>query len=114
MNARGEQLQCVYDETKYIASAIDLVQQNIWIGGFLALSVLLLFFRNLMPTIIVFAAIPISVIGTFVAIAGFAASVACVAHMVVRRVVAVVVFGRRCSPFAYCYMCCILWNLTYC
>ena len=75
LNARGLQLQVVYDETKYIASAIDLVQQNIWIGGMLALSILLLFFRNVMPTIIVFAAIPVSVIGTFVAIAGFGLSI---------------------------------------
>ena len=75
LNARGLQLQVVYDETKYIASAINLVQQNIWIGGILALSILLLFFRNLMPTIIVFAAIPVSVIGTFVAIAGFGLSI---------------------------------------
>ena len=41
----------------------------------LALSILLLFFRNVMPTIIVFAAIPVSVIGTFVAIAGFGLSI---------------------------------------
>ena len=75
LNARGLHLQVVYDETKYIASAIDLVQQNIWIGGILALSILLLFFRNLMPTFIVFAAIPVSVIGTFVAIAGFGLSI---------------------------------------
>ena len=75
LNARGLHLQVVYDETKYIASAINLVQQNIWIGGILALSVLLVFFRNLMPTIIVFAAIPVSVIGTFVAIAGFGLSI---------------------------------------
>ena len=75
LNARGLELQVVYDETKYIASAINLVQQNIWIGGVLALSILLLFFRNVMPTIIVFAAIPVSVIGTFVAIAGFGLSI---------------------------------------
>ena len=75
LNDRGLRLQVVYDETKYIASAIDLVQQNIWIGGVLALTVLLLFFRNLMPTSIVFAAIPVSVIGTFVAIAAFGLSI---------------------------------------
>ena len=75
LNDRGLQLKVVYDETKYIASAIALVQQNIWIGGILAFSILLLFFRNLMPTIIVFAAIPVSVIGTFVAIAGFGLSI---------------------------------------
>ena len=75
LNDRGLRLQVVYDETKYIASAIDLVQQNIWIGGVLAFSILLLFFRTIMPTIIVFAAIPVSVIGTFVAIAGFGLSI---------------------------------------
>ena len=32
-------------------------------------------FRSLVPTIIVFAAIPVSVIGTFVAIAGFGLSI---------------------------------------
>ena len=32
LNARGLQLKVVYDETKYIASAIDIVRQNIWIG----------------------------------------------------------------------------------
>ena len=75
LNDRGLDIQVVYDETKYIASAIDLVQQNIWIGGILALFILLLFFRNLMPTIIVFAAIPVSVIGTFLAIASFGLSI---------------------------------------
>ena len=38
LNDRGLRLQVVYDETKYIASAIELVQQNIWIGGVLAFS----------------------------------------------------------------------------
>mgnify|MGYP001169600816 FL=1 len=73
--ARNLDLSIVYDETKYISSAIDLVQQNIWIGGVLALLVLLLFLRAALPTIIVFAAIPVSVIGTFVAIAGLGLSI---------------------------------------
>ena len=73
--ARDLDLSIVYDETKYISSAIDLVQQNIWIGGVLALLVLLLFLRSALPTIIVFAAIPVSVIGTFVAIAGLGLSI---------------------------------------
>ena len=73
--SRNLNLRVVYDETKYIASAIDLVQQNIWIGGMLALGVLLLFLRSALPTVIVFAAIPVSVIGTFVAIAGLGLSI---------------------------------------
>ena len=70
LDARGLTLRVVYDETKYISSAIDLVKQNIWIGGVLALCILMLFLRNFIPTLIVFVAIPVSVIGTFVAIAG--------------------------------------------
>ena len=71
----GLQLNIVYDETGYIASAIDLVQQNIWIGGSLALVILLLFLRSFLPTIVIFVAIPVSVIGTFVAIAGLGLSI---------------------------------------
>ena len=69
------QLNIVYDETGYIASAIDLVQQNIWVGGILALSILLLFLRSFLPTIAIFIAIPVSVIGTFVAIAALGLSI---------------------------------------
>ena len=75
LDARGLNLRIVYDETGYISSAIQLVQQNIWIGGLLALGVLMLFLRSLLPTIIIFAAIPVSVIGTFVAIAGLGLSI---------------------------------------
>jgi len=55
----------VYDETDYIYSAIDLVRKNIFVGGTLAVIVLLLFLRSLSSTVIVSLAIPISVIGTF-------------------------------------------------
>jgi HAE1 family hydrophobic/amphiphilic exporter-1 len=55
----------VYDETGYIYSAINLVRKNIFIGGTLAVIVLLLFLRNFPSTIIVSIAIPISTIGTF-------------------------------------------------
>ena len=75
LDQRGLSLRVVYDETKYISSAIDLVQQNIWIGGMLAFTILMLFLRNLLPTLIIFAAIPVSVIGTFVAIAGLGLSI---------------------------------------
>ncbi|MGB1825863.1 MAG: efflux RND transporter permease subunit, partial [Candidatus Puniceispirillaceae bacterium] len=75
LDARDLNLRVVYDETRYIASAIDLVQQNIFVGGLLALGVLILFLRSILPTIIVFAAIPVSVIGTFVAIAWLGLSI---------------------------------------
>jgi HAE1 family hydrophobic/amphiphilic exporter-1 len=59
----------VYDETIYINSSIDLVQQNLWVGGSLAVLVLLLFLRSLPPTLIIATAIPISVVGTFIVMA---------------------------------------------
>ena len=73
--SRNLDLKIVYDETGYISSAINLVKQNIWIGGIMALTVLMLFLRHVVPTIIVFVAIPVSVIGTFVAIAGLGLSI---------------------------------------
>ena len=75
LSQNGLQLNIVYDETGYIASAIDLVQQNIWVGGILALTILLLFLRSLLPTTAIFIAIPVSVIGTFVAIAALGLSI---------------------------------------
>lgn len=56
----------VYDETDYITDAVSLVQNNLVIGGTLAVLVLLLFLRTVRPTLVVALAIPISVIGTFV------------------------------------------------
>jgi len=65
----GLELFQVYDETVYIKSAIDLVTQNIYIGGTLAALLLLLFLRSIRATLIVSLAIPVSVIGSFVAMA---------------------------------------------
>jgi len=72
---RGLDLKLIFEETTYISSAINLVQQNIWIGGCLAIGILMLFLRSLIPTSIIFIAIPVSVIGTFVAIAGLGLSI---------------------------------------
>lgn len=58
----------VYDETTYINSAIDLVIQNIWMGGLLTLVVLVLFLRSASATGVIAVAIPISIIGTFLVI----------------------------------------------
>ncbi len=65
----GLMIRQVYDETVYINSAIDLVVQNIYIGGALAAVILLLFLRSWRATAVVSFAIPISVIGSFVAMA---------------------------------------------
>jgi len=63
-------LRQVYDETIYISSAIDLVLQNLWIGGILAGVVLLVFLRSVPATLVIALAIPISVIGTFLVLLG--------------------------------------------
>jgi HAE1 family hydrophobic/amphiphilic exporter-1 len=59
-------LDWVYDQRPYIRGAIDLVRQNIFIGGTLAIIVLLIFLRSIISTIVVSTAIPISIIGTFI------------------------------------------------
>ncbi len=72
---QGLTLRQVYDETVYINSALDLVRQNIWIGGTLAAIILLLFLRSLRATIVISLAIPVSVIGAFVAMAALGRSI---------------------------------------
>jgi HAE1 family hydrophobic/amphiphilic exporter-1 len=56
----------LYDQRPYIVGSVDLVQQNIMIGGILAIIILITFLRSVSPTAVVSVAIPISVIGTFI------------------------------------------------
>ena len=65
----GLRVQQVYDETDYINSSIDLVLQNIYFGGALAIVILIVFLRSWRPTVVVAFAIPVSVVGSFVAMA---------------------------------------------
>lgn len=69
LKQQGLKIRNVYDESEYINSAIDLVMQNIYYGGALAVIILLLFLRSWRPTVIIAMAIPVSVIGSFVAMA---------------------------------------------
>ncbi|MFM7520685.1 MAG: efflux RND transporter permease subunit [Planctomycetota bacterium] len=71
LRPRGLGLTMVYDETTYIDSAVGLVKDNIVVGGLLTVATLLLFLRNLRLTLVVAVAIPVSVIGTFLAMALF-------------------------------------------
>ncbi|MFQ5765763.1 MAG: efflux RND transporter permease subunit, partial [Rhodospirillales bacterium] len=71
----GLKLTQVYDETVYIASAIGLVQQNIFVGGTLAAAVLMLFLRSIGATLAVSLAIPVSIIGSFVAMTALGRSI---------------------------------------
>lgn len=73
--ARGLKMIQVYDETTYIDSSIELVRQNIWVGGILAALVLYLFLRSGNATLVVSLAIPVSVIGSFVAMAALGRSI---------------------------------------
>ena len=59
-------LEQVYDQTIYINDAIALVQNNIWIGGTLAVLTLVLFLRSVRTVGIIALAIPISVVGAIV------------------------------------------------
>jgi HAE1 family hydrophobic/amphiphilic exporter-1 len=68
-------LKLVHDDTVYIKSAISLVQQNIVVGGLLAALILMLFLRSMRATLIISLAIPVSIIGSFVAMAALGRSI---------------------------------------
>lgn len=70
----GLKLTHVYDETVYIKSSVSLVQQNILVGGLLAMAILIVFLRSWRATLIVSIAIPVSIIGSFVAMAALGRS----------------------------------------
>ncbi len=70
----GLYLTQVYDETVYIKSAISLVRQNIYLGGALAAFMLLIFLRSMRATLVISMAIPVSIIGSFVAMAAMGRS----------------------------------------
>ncbi|MCC9603305.1 efflux RND transporter permease subunit [Stieleria sp. JC731] len=61
---RGLQLIQVYDETEYIYSALDLVQQNIFIGSALTMVVLMLFLHLGFRVILFIPAIAVSAIAS--------------------------------------------------
>jgi HAE1 family hydrophobic/amphiphilic exporter-1 len=65
----------VRDDTVYIKFAIGLVTQNIWAGGTLAAIILLLFLRSFGATAVISLAIPVSIVGSFVALAALGRSI---------------------------------------
>ena len=66
LTPQGISFEWVYDQRRYINSAIDLIKQNILIGGMLAVIVLLIFLRSIRSTLVVATSIPISIVGTFI------------------------------------------------
>ena len=65
LGPRGMDYLIITNQAKFIKSTIREVIQTAIIGGFLAIMVLLYFLKNLRSTLIIGAAIPISVIITF-------------------------------------------------
>ena len=68
LHRRGLQLFQVYDETDYIYDSLSLVQQNLVIGSIFAVTILFLFLRTGSTTLVIGFAIPISIMGTFIAL----------------------------------------------
>ena len=67
----GSELALVYDQSRFISSAIGEVRDAALFGGILAILVLYLFLRDARATMITGIAIPVSVIGTFVLMYAF-------------------------------------------
>ncbi|MDR7499049.1 MAG: efflux RND transporter permease subunit, partial [Armatimonadota bacterium] len=63
---RGAELLVLNDSARFIRSTLRSVQQAILIGGGLAVAVLLLFLRDVRSVLVIAAALPTSVVATFV------------------------------------------------
>lgn len=61
----GYEIQTLFDQSRFIRSAVDEVRDATLIGGLLAVVVLLLFLRDLGSTAIIITAIPLSIVATF-------------------------------------------------
>ncbi len=66
LKEKGLYFKWLHDQRGYIIGSIELVKNNILVGGILAVIVLLLFLRSITATAIIGVAIPISVIATFI------------------------------------------------
>lgn len=65
----GLKITLTYDQTDYIVEALALVRDNLWMGGLLAVGVLLYYLRAVAPTVVIALAIPISLVGAFLVMA---------------------------------------------
>ncbi len=72
---KGLVLEQVYDQTEYIHSAVDMVEENIYVGSALALLVLWVFLRNVRTVAVIGISIPISVIASFIFIKALGRSI---------------------------------------
>ncbi len=62
----GVHLEVLFDQSVFIASAVQEVRNNALIGGVLAIIVLFVFLRDFRSTLIIGIAIPISIVATFI------------------------------------------------
>ncbi|MCO4320945.1 efflux RND transporter permease subunit [Aliidiomarina quisquiliarum] len=62
---QGYEIGLLSDQSQFIRNAIGSVKSNAVVGGLLAMLVILLFLRQLKPTLIISIAIPISIVATF-------------------------------------------------
>lgn len=83
LKQKGLYLEQVYDQTEYLDSATALVESNVYVGGTLAVVILLLFLRSPRSVLIIGLSIPISLIATmfFVKIFGRSINVISLAGM---------------------------------
>lgn len=75
LDQRNTEIRQVYDSTEYIEESISRVKQNIFLGGTLAVLVLLMFLGNFSSILVIGTAIPISIIGTFLMLTLFGRNV---------------------------------------
>ncbi len=61
----GLELEVVADQSRYIRQSVSEVLQTAFIGGTLAILVLMLFLRDIKATVIIGISIPVSVVATF-------------------------------------------------
>ena len=62
---QGVKVATVTDGSKFIRSSISAVQEDMIIGGILAVVIVMLFLRNWRSTLVSAVALPTSVVGTF-------------------------------------------------
>jgi HAE1 family hydrophobic/amphiphilic exporter-1 len=69
----GVQILAARDSSRFIESSVHETFMDMWVGGFLAVAVTLLFLRNFRTTLLVAMAIPTSIVATFFffSLAGF-------------------------------------------
>lgn len=67
----GLHLYWLDDQRDYIQGSINLLTQNIVVGGSCAIIILLLFLRSFASTLVVATTIPISIVGTFIFMKAF-------------------------------------------